>query len=696
MPKLKIILQSKYFIGITLIFVCLYVLVFTKLITYKTNIDINSTLLEGEILNYSIDGDKLSLTIKSIEKVVATYYFTSLEEKNSVSLQIAIGAKIKLEGKYSIPYNNTIPNTFNYKKYLYNNKIYVTFQASDLSIINEVSLMNKIKNKFINKIEEIEGANSYLYAFVLGETDYIDNDVYQTYQKNGVTHLFAVSSSNISLLVLILNKFLQKMKVKEIICDIIVVLFLGFYVFMIGFSASVVRGSLLFVFLLINKRLSLKLDTIIVLYLVFLVLIIINPFYVYDLGFVYSFTTSLGLILFSKKIVGNYIMKLIKVSFIAFLFSMPITLYNFYEINLLTVINNIIIVPLVSVILFPLTILTFVFPFLDFLLAFGVNVLESLNEWLDKLSIMMIVPKVNMLFIIFYYLAIYLVYKKSWKYLLVIFMIIFIYKTLPYLDNNNYIYFLDVGQGDASLIVGNNRSYAIMVDTGGKVSYEKEEWRIRDKEFKTINNIITFLKSLGINKLDLLIVTHGDFDHIGEGTLLVNKFKVDKVIFNHDNYNDLELNFIKVLEKKKIKYYQNIDSLNIGDNKLYFLNYKMYDNENDNSNIIYVKLDNIKLLLMGDAGINVESDLLDKYNFDDISILKVGHHGSKTSSSKNFITNISPKYGVISVGKNNRYGHPNKEVLDNLDEAIIYRTDYHGTIVFKVKNNKLKINTCPP
>ncbi len=696
MPKLKIILQSKYFIGITLIFVCLYVLVFTKLITYKTNIDINSIFLEGEILNYSIDGDKLSLTIKSIEKVVATYYFTSLEEKNRVSLQIAIGAKIKLEGKYSIPYNNTIPNTFNYKKYLYNNKIYVTFQASDLSIINEVSLMNKIKNKFINKIEEIEGANSYLYAFVLGETDYIDNDVYQTYQKNGVTHLFAVSSSNISLLVLILNKFLQKMKVKEIICDIIVVLFLGFYVFMIGFSASVVRGSLLFVFLLINKRLSLKLDTIIVLYLVFLVLIIINPFYVYDLGFVYSFTTSLGLILFSKKIVGNYIMKLIKVSFIAFLFSMPITLYNFYEINLLTVINNIIIVPLVSVILFPLTILTFVFPFLDFLLAFGVNVLESLNEWLDKLSIMMIVPKVNMLFIIFYYLAIYLVYKKSWKYLLVIFMIIFIYKTLPYLDNNNYIYFLDVGQGDASLIVGNNRSYAIMVDTGGKVSYEKEEWRIRDKEFKNINNIITFLKSLGINKLDLLIVTHGDFDHIGEGTLLVNKFKVDKVIFNHDNYNDLELNLIKVLEKKKIKYYQNIDSLNIGDNEIYFLNYKMYDNENDNSNVIYVKLDNIKLLLMGDAGINVESDLLDKYKLDDISILKVGHHGSKTSSSKNFITNISPKYGVISVGKNNRYGHPNKEVLDNLDEAIIYRTDYHGTIVFKVKNNKLKINTCPP
>ena len=69
---------------------------------------------------------------------------------------------------------------------------------------------------------------------------------------------------------------------------------------------------------------------------------------------------------------------------------------------------------------------------------------------------------------------------------------------------------------------------------------------------------------------------------------------------------------------------------------------------------------------------------------------------SKTSSSKEFIDTINPKYSIISVGKNNRYGHPNKEVLDNLYEAIIYRTDYHGTIVFKVKNNKLKINTCPP
>ena len=99
---------------------------------------------------------------------------------------------------------------------------------------------------------------------------------------------------------------------------------------------------------------------------------------------------------------------------------------------------------------------------------------------------------------------------------------------------------------------------------------------------------------------------------------------------------------------------------------------------------------------MGDAGVEVEEDLIEKYNLQDIDVLKVGHHGSKTSSSKEFINEINPKYSIISVGKNNRYVHPNKEVLENLEESKIYRTDQYGSIMFKIKNNKLKIETCAP
>ena len=183
---------------------------------------------------------------------------------------------------------------------------------------------------------------------------------------------------------------------------------------------------------------------------------------------------------------------------------------------------------------------------------------------------------------------------------------------------------------------------------------------------------------------------------MGEAINLVNKFKVEKVIFNCGEFNELEQDLIKVLDKKKIPYYSCIKELNIDNRKLYFLQTKEYDNENDNSNVIYIELDGYKFMFMGDSGIEKEKDILDKYNISDIDVLKVGHHGSKTSSSIEFINEINPKYSIISVGKNNRYGHPNKEVLESLKESKIYRTDEGGSIMFKIKNSKLKNETFSP
>ncbi len=183
---------------------------------------------------------------------------------------------------------------------------------------------------------------------------------------------------------------------------------------------------------------------------------------------------------------------------------------------------------------------------------------------------------------------------------------------------------------------------------------------------------------------------------MGEAINLVENFKVEKVIFNCGPYNDLEKELIKVLDKKNIKYYSCIKELNIDKNKLYFLQTKEYNNENDNSNVIYTELNGYKFMFMGDASTITEKEIMDKYNLPDIDVLKVGHHGSRTSSSKEFIDEINPKYSIISVGKNNRYGHPNKEVLDNLKDTKIYRTDEDGSIMFNIKNNKLKIETCTP
>ena len=181
---------------------------------------------------------------------------------------------------------------------------------------------------------------------------------------------------------------------------------------------------------------------------------------------------------------------------------------------------------------------------------------------------------------------------------------------------------------------------------------------------------------------------------MGEAINLVNNFKVKKVIFNCGEFNDLEKELIKVLDKKKIKYYSCIKELNIDNNKLYFLQTKEYDNENDNSSVLYFNYKKFKFLFMGDAGKIREKDILEKYNLKNITFLKVGHHGSNTSSSKEFINEIAPKYSLISVGRNNRYGHPKSEVLDNLLQSNIYRTDLNGGIEIKINNNKYQIKSC--
>ena len=415
--RLKIILQSKKFIILSLLFISIYALIMTKGITYESKLEDNTTKITGNIISYTIDGNKLSMLIKTNEKIKVTYYINTLEEKEYLQENLLLGSKINLEGTLNEPYNNTIPNTFNYKEYLYYNKIYKTFTANKVYLTDKTSFLNQIKTGFMHKIEKMGSSSAYLYALILGEVDYIGNDVYKEYQANGTTHLFAVSGMHISALALFLSMIFRKIKLKEWLGNIIIVLFLLFYMFLVGFTPSVLRGGLLFIFLLLNRKSKLNLKTINVLYLLFLLLVFINPFNIYNLGFIYSFLTSFGLILFSKKITGNYFIKLIKTSTIAFLFSFPVTIYHFYEINLLTILNNIIVVPIVTIILFPLTLATFIMPILEPLLVIGIECLEWISHILHLFSFNLVVPKINFVFIVIYYLFVYFIYKSIFGFL---------------------------------------------------------------------------------------------------------------------------------------------------------------------------------------------------------------------------------------------------------------------------------------
>ena len=668
---------------------------------YKFTSKYNSNLknITGIVTKYSIDGNKLTIYLKAKEIIIINYYLKTESEKEYYTKNLELGDRLKIVGELSIPNNNTIPNGFNYKKYLYHKKIYYLFTANNIKIVSKnTSIFYFFKNQIIKRITKID-KTGYLKIFITGEKDDLDNNILQEYQTNGVSHLFSISGMHVSLLASIILFILKKVSYNNKLNYLVVILFLLFYLFLTNFSSSILRTTIMFILMAINKCYNLKVKNIDIICLVLIIIIIINPFYIYDIGFQYSYLISFTLILLAKKTnkVRNKLVQSLYISFICFLVSFPISIYNFSSVNILSIFINIILIPLVSVAVYPLSLLTFIISPLINIFVLAVSILEKLNSIFANITIFqLVVSKPSIIIIFAYYVIIYLSLFNKKYYLLLVIMLL-IQKNLIYYDNSLKVTVIDVGQGDSIFIKMPNNKENILIDTGGKISYNKEKWMIRKKNTSiTKNSLIPYLKSMGLNKLNTLIITHGDYDHMGESINLVENFKVEKVIFNCGEFNDLEKELIKVLEKKKIKYYSCIKELNIDNSKLYFLQTKEYDNENDNSNVIYTELGGYKFMFMGDAGIEKEKDILDKYSISNIDVLKVGHHGSKTSSSKEFINEIDPKYNIISVGKNNRYGHPNKEVLENLENSKIYRTDQDGSIMFKIKKYKLQIETCSP
>ena len=454
-----------------------------------------------------------------------------------------------------------------------------------------------------------------------------------------------------------------------------------FYAFITGFTASILRVVVFFIINSINKDYDFKLSRMKVFLLSLYLLILINPFFITNVGFLYSFACFFTMIIINKYLHKNYFKNLVIITFYMTLFTLPITVSLNYEINLMVFVSNFLLIPFVSYILFPFALVTVLFKFLNPIFTFLTLIMEKVAYYLSIVNFTkIIIPKTSIVFIIIYYtLLISFIYFNKKRYLVFLINLIIIIKIIPFFNTFANIIFLDVSQGDSMLYITKNQSKVYMFDTGG----------IRNRSVS--DNSLMYLKSLGISKIDYLILTHGDFDHCGDAENVINKFKVKNVIFNNDGFKPLEKNIINILNKKNILYYKSKD---VSLPNITFLNTMLFDNENDNSIVTLINESGLRFLLMGDAGKDTENAIMNKYILKDITILKVGHHGSITSSTKTFINYIKPKFSIISVAKKNRFGHPNKEVLNNLKQSKVYRTDQDGSIMFKIKNDKLKIKTC--
>ncbi|MDD5888309.1 MAG: DNA internalization-related competence protein ComEC/Rec2 [bacterium] len=687
MLKLRTILLSNtpYYV---LLIITILISTIKLTIPKQSKYSLKQQEIAGTIININQQNNQVKLIVKAKELVLATYY---LKENEIFTYQL--GEKVKLTGTLTRPKKNTTPNLFNYQQYLEHKNIFFLLKTEKVDFIST----NKnpyfyLKQKLINYLAK----NPYLLTFIIGDKTNISQSIIKSYQKNGISHLFSISGMHITLLSSLILKLLKKIKISENKCYLITSFFLIAYLNLANQSASILRGVLFFIFFSLNKIYYFHIKPVNIFILTLSISLLINENYIYDLGFWYSYSISLALILLTKSLgPKNYLFNLLATSIISFIASIPISIYNFYEINFLSIIYNLFFVPLVSIIIFPMSLITFIFPFFLPIFNFLTKILENLSLLLSSISFATFsFPKLKLpiyfLYLLFSITCLYGLYSHQKKLIIPLILLLFFHYFYPYFIKDAFLDVLDIGQGDSILFHENNTT--ILIDTGGLLAQNKASTESSLTETVTI----PYLKSSGIRKINYLILTHGDYDHMGETINLVNKFKVENVIFNCGEYNTLEKEVIKVLDKKKINYYSCLKELNIGKHQLQFLNTGIYDNENDNSNVIYFNYNNYKFLFMGDAGVRREKDILAKYNLKDIDFLKVGHHGSNTSSSEYFINKIKPKYSLISVGANNRYNHPQKIVLEILKNSKIYRTDQDGSIKIKLNKNDNMISTCPP
>ena len=681
MLKLRKILLCD-FLYIIFIIVILFFSLFRLLFFKSSNYSLKSNLVEGIVTKIVYKENNQVIYLKNKENFIINF-------KVGNKLKFTLGDRILVKGEFKRASKNTTEYLFNYQKYLERKNIFYIVDAEEIEIVKKnKNIYYLIKQALYNNFQH----NPYLLTFIMGDKSLIKNNVLRSYQENGISHLFAISGMHITMFAKILNIILKKLSLNEEKKFLIISFFLCCYLLLVGFSPSILRGVLFYIFFTLNKIYYFYIKPVNLYIFILGVCLLINPNFIFDVGFWYSFLISLALILYSFKLQSkNFVISLFKVSFLSFIVSIPISLFNFYQINILSIFYNILFVPLISFIIFPYALISSLVKPIRPIFNFFIIILENLSLFLNKISFgKLIFKRLNMIVYIIYLVIIILFLFCKRKLLLKLFFILLIFHfMIPLFSNNTYIKMLDIGQGDSILLHFNKKS--ILIDTGGVYSYKNNE-----ADGKIFYNIILpAFKSLGIGKLDYLIITHGDADHMGEAIKLIENFKVEVVIFNCGEYNNLEKKLIKVLEKKKIKYYSCIKELNIDKNKLYFLQTKEYNNENDNSNVIYTEIEGYRFLFMGDAGVLKEKDILDTYDISKIDVLKVGHHGSRTSTSELFLKRINPQIALISAGRDNKFNHPHDEVLKLLNKykVKVFSTKEFGSITidlnkFKIRKNK--------
>lgn len=584
------------------------------------------------------------------------YIFSSTFEKLYVynkNNEYEVGDILSIKGDKRILSFTTLESDFDFKDYL--NKKGIEYElkveAVDTRFSNPIRL-KRIRDKSLEGLDI--DTKSLVKAIIFSSS--IDSELTSNLKELHLMRLLSTSGIYISLFYsLLLRIFL--LFFNEKISKIISTSFISIYAILLFPKFSVIRFTTFLIFKLINEYILKKKFSYLSLISLSAIMFMIIDFHItYQLSFIlgYSIPIISYFILQGTKYYSKYVRKALSILFL-FIYLIPFDIYFYHEFSFLGYLFQLILIPIFMVIAVISIFLIMKIPIQPVMIHL-INALKNISNIMSFVNIKLYAYTLNQfsfaVYILMFILLIYLFEIRFKPLLIYLDLMYFISLSLYLLPVKSLITsevtFINVGQGDSTLIRKGNT--AILIDTGG-LTY---------KDVAT-DCLIPFFKKKQIYNIDLLITTHDDFDHSGAAESLMKNFSVKE-------------------------YVKGIESFPISINDINLINYNNYQDEvtdeNDKSLVIGFNLHNTNYLITGDAPKEIEYKIMEDYEYINCDILKVGHHGSNTSSSDEFIKYLKPKEAIISCGKNNKYGHPHKEVLATLkrNNVKVRRTDLEGSI----------------
>ena len=606
------------------------------------------------IINLKTNVDEVNsyfLIVKSEENYYLVSNFVKVYYVYEKGHAFEIGDLVKIEGYIKELEFSHYQESFDFKTYLKSFRVFHSLNVQNKEIIFSNFLkINSFKNKILNNFS---GENKNLVAAFLFKDSFTSKTSLNNFNGTGMSLFLTMTGLHLNFIIkFVEQKFFKKLNEKH---SNLIIFFMNLvFLVLSSYAFALQRIVLMSLLKLINNFKKINFSYVERLSITGIIILLFSPFYVLNIGFYYSF-----FILFTFYFARNLLnirekFYKIKTSLIFLILVLPLNLYTDYQFNILKFPLQILFLPLFSLGFCCNLLALFGNVFIPFVTAVN-NFYLFLFKFISYFRLNLISGKISIYYLFFYYLLLLIIfYVKGLNIafvlnkLKIVFISVLVFVFIPEVFPKYEVHFIDVGQGDATLI--RYKYQTCLIDTGGSLSTDL-----------ATNCLIPYFRSIKVTSIDLVLITHDDFDHVGSLESLGKNFSLKKVEKDY-------------LIRKS--YY--LDDLLVED-----INYQKSESEdaNYNSAIFSFEIKKTKFLIMGDAPKEVE----EKLQIDSADVIKLGHHGSNTSSSQKFLGKLKPDLSIISCGLNNIYKHPSKETLTTLDNLGLnyHRTDIGGTFVYK-------------